>query len=181
MAKKRKVIDKRVPRPHDAATFEQIMGFLNGMPTRATNLYEIKPTETKTFAKVSADGITYIKDVVGNLTLQPTLVRTHVLLENVKNASIAGEQYRAIAALLTNWATAYTRNAAQAEAYAYQQSSIYENDVDTAIDGTVVGAQMIKDTLVANRESRNRKSAATRAANAKTEAKILTLVSPSVP
>ena len=172
MKKKKKVFDQRVPRPHPTATYDEIMSFLNGMPARALNLHEVKPDETKNFAKLNADSLNYVKDVVNAKTQQPNLILTHVSLNNIKDGKLAAEQFRDIATLLTSWAGAYTRNALQAESYTYQQSSIYESDVDTAIASSVTGAQMVKDTLVANREARIRKSVATRNANAKVEAKV---------
>ena len=165
MSKKEKVYDQRVPRPHTTVIYEDIMNFLRAMPSRTDNLYEIKPTETRNFANVSADDANYIKDVLDSLTQQPGLILSHVKVKNIQDATLAAEQYRTIAANFQKWSDAYTRNAMQAEAYAHQQSGIYESDVDSAISSTVSGAQMIKDTLVSNREDRIRRSAATRAAN----------------
>ena len=165
MSKKEKVYDQRVPRPHDSGNYEEILNFLRAMPKRTDNLYEIKPAETKTFAKVSADDANYIKDVLDSLKQQPGLILSHVNVKNIQDATLAAEQYRTIAANFQKWSDVYTRNAMQAEAYAHQQSGIYEADVDSAISSTVLGAQMIKDTLVSNREDRIRRSAATRAAN----------------
>jgi hypothetical protein len=62
------------------------------------------------------------------------------------------------------------RNAIQAESFCYQHSSIFETDIESAINCNVSGAQQMKELLEGNREARNAAAAATRRANAKQEA-----------
>ena len=167
MSKKEKKIDMRIPRPLTPEAQTSINTFFQGLPALTVNLYDINPDETKNFYNCSNDDRLYIDDVANTLNQPNHGILTHVTYENVNNARTAGAQNRAIANQFQKWADHFADNAMQAEAYAYQQASLFEENVDSAVVAPVQGARMIKDSLVSNRESRQRKAAATRAANAK--------------
>ena len=167
MPKKEKKIDQRIPRPLTAEAQKAINAFFQDLPTLTVNLYDIDPDETKNFYNCSSDDKLYIDDVANTLNQPNHGILTHVTYENVNNARTAGTQNRTLANQFQKWADHFADNAMQAEAYAYQQASLFETNVDSAIAAPVQGARMIKDSLVSNRESRQRKAAATRAANAK--------------
>lgn len=167
MSKKEKKIDMRIPRPLTPEAQTAINAFFQGLPALTSNLYDINPDETKNFYNCSNDDRLYIDDVANTLNQPNHGILTHVTYENVTNARTAGTQNRALANQFQKWADYFVNNAMQAEAYAYQQASLFEENVDSAIAAPVQGARMIKDSLVSNRESRQRKAAATRTANAK--------------
>ena len=88
-------------------------------------------------------------------------------MPTIGEAVTASSQFREVGQGLLDWGQFLLRNALQADSYGYQHSAHFESYVDGAVGSDVKGAQMIKDKLVSNRETRKRKAAATRAANAK--------------
>ena len=167
MAKRKKPLDPRVPRPFPQKTYDEVESFLNGMLGRTQNLYDIDPKEVKNFIKSTEDSRNYVKDVVDAHTVQPDTITHTVNIASVSDALLLGKQCRKIGQLFVDWGQAILRNGQQADSYGYQHAANYETYVDAAVNTGVKGAQMIKSKLVSNREARTRKTAATRAANAK--------------
>ncbi len=165
MAKKEKEIDMRVPQPFTPAMYSEMKNFLNGMPSRTAHLLDISVDEVKNFVKISEDDRTYMADVVEANTLQPDLIVNSVDVPTIGDAALAGQQNRELGNLMVTWGQLLLRNAYQAESFAYQHASTFEQYVDLAIRNKKQGAKMVKDKLVSNRADRERKKAATRNAN----------------
>ena len=167
MTKKKKPLDSRVPVPFTPEVFKEIKTFLNGMPARTKNMYNIDPKEVKNFVKVNDDDRKYMEDVVEVNNVQPDTIVHTVKVPTIGEAVTASSQFREVGQGLLDWGQFLLRNALQADSYGYQHSAHFESYVDGAVSSDVKGAQMIKDKLISNRETRKRKAAATRAANAK--------------
>ena len=167
MAKAKKPLDPRVPRPFPEKTYAEMESFLNVMHIRTANLYDIDPNEIKNFIKINEDDRNYMSDVVEVHSVQPDTIVNTINVPSISDAILTSYQCRKIGQLFVDWGQMMLRNGQQADSYGYQCASNYEGYVDAGINANVKGAQMIKNKLESNREARKRKAAATRAANVK--------------
>jgi hypothetical protein len=165
MANKKKP-DTHVPNPLADAEYQSMIDYLTSLTPRLSGLYSISTDDVKGFKKVSRDETDFINDVITEMSHPSNGVASNVQVKNIQAARAASPQFEKLGNLYMQVGQLFLRNAMQADSYAYQHSSVFEADVQNAIDMDVKGAVEIKERLESNRKKRNAASAATRQATA---------------